>query len=261
MLPLRDAVRPAVLAFGLALAAAAPAAGDGATPIPPLQLVPTVEPSHSAVPEIAAVAGVALVGLSDHWMWQHTTGAGGRGAERLADFVRPLGTPSSLAPPLVLGFAAGTLFHRPELAHASVRMAGAIGFAGVTTEALKFVVGRSRPFQVLNGDSDDMRLFSGGTSFPSGHTTIAFAAAAALDRETGARWVPWVAYPLAGLVGWSRLHDEKHWMSDVAAGAAVGYFAANHAENFMRSNDGMARRFAPLVEAGRGVLIGARFRF
>ena len=77
------------------------------------------------------------------------------------------------------------------------------------------------------------RPFSGNTSFPSGHTTVAFATAAALARESRARWVPWVAYPVAALVGWSRLRDNRHWASDVVAGAAVGYGAAVATERFL----------------------------
>lgn len=245
----------------LLLCCAAPVlAEEPAVPaVPPL--APAIQSSHTAVPELAAIAGVALLGISDHWVWRQATGAGGTGGQRLADFVQPIGTPAVVLPPLVLGYAAGALFDRPGLSRASVRIAGAIGLAGVTTEALKLTVGRSRPFQVLNGDPDEMRMFSGGSSFPSGHATIAFAAATALDRETDSRWVPWLAYPIAGLVGWSRIHDEKHWLSDVAAGAAVGYFAANHAENFMRSSDPIGRRLSPILQVGRGMMVGARYRF
>jgi len=80
--------------------------------------------------------------------------------------------------------------------------------------------------------------FSGHDSFPSGHTTLAFAAAAALDRETRSRWVPALAYPLATLVAWSRLHDRQHWVSDVVGGAAIGFGVAWKAEDFQRGRGG-----------------------
>jgi len=228
--------------------------------LPSTRLAPV--PSASIVPALATLGGIGLLSLSDHYVWQHVTNAGGSGAQRLADFVRPIGTPTVVAPPLIAGFVGGLVFHRPDIEHASVRMAASIVFASTATELLKQVVGRSRPYQVLNGDPDEVRFLSGNTSFPSGHTTLAFAAAAAIDRETSARWVPWVVYPVAGLVGWSRIHDQMHWTSDVAAGAAVGYFATNAAESFLRS-DGMQRRFAPLIGVGGhgAPTVGVRFQF
>jgi len=62
-------------------------------------------------------------------------------------------------------------------------------------------------------------------SFPSGHTTSAFAVASVLAM--GYRDKPWVgiaSYTLASLVGLSRVNDTRHWTSDVVAGAALGSF-------------------------------------
>jgi membrane-associated phospholipid phosphatase len=67
-------------------------------------------------------------------------------------------------------------------------------------------------------------------SFPSGHSTAAFAFAAAVSSETQ-RWWPgtrWVIGPIlyggASLTGLSRIYDNAHWASDVMAGAALGTF-------------------------------------
>ena len=266
----------AALALLLTLGLGSPARADdsaAATATPP-QPAATLNPaagipsarldyahSPSLMPAVATLGGVALLGLSDHYVWQHATFAGGSGAQRVADFARPIGTPVVIGPVLAAGFLGGLALGKPELTHASARMAGSIAFAVATTQTLKIVAGRSRPGEVANGDPDEMRFFSGHQSFPSGHTTFAFAAATALDRETSARWVPWVAYPVAGLVGWSRIHDQMHWMSDVAAGAAVGYFATNAAENFLRSDNRVTRRFAPIIGVGKGVTVGARVQF
>jgi membrane-associated phospholipid phosphatase len=78
------------------------------------------------------------------------------------------------------------------------------------TEVLKVAVGRERP----NGEDNQ--------SFPSGHTSQAFAMASVAQQHYG--WkigVP--AYALAGLMGVSRIHEDKHWLSDVVAGAGLGY--------------------------------------
>jgi membrane-associated phospholipid phosphatase len=64
----------------------------------------------------------------------------------------------------------------------------------------------------------------GYQSFPSGHTAIAFTGAAILAKEYGKRypWIKWTGYGVATLVGLSRIANNRHWGSDVIAGAAVG---------------------------------------
>lgn len=61
-------------------------------------------------------------------------------------------------------------------------------------------------------------------SFPSGHTTMAFTGAAILAKEYGKRypWIKWTGYGVATLVGLSRIANNRHWGSDVIAGAALG---------------------------------------
>jgi len=81
--------------------------------------------------------------------------------------------------------------------------------AGYTT-LLKEVVHRERP----NGEDD--------LAFPSGHASNAFALAAVAERHYG--WKGGVpAYTLASLVAVSRLQRNKHYLSDVMAGATLGY--------------------------------------
>ena len=58
-------------------------------------------------------------------------------------------------------------------------------------------------------------------SFPSGHATTAFAVASVIERHFGYRLsVPMLA--VATYVGTSRLHDNRHFLSDVVFGAALG---------------------------------------
>jgi membrane-associated phospholipid phosphatase len=79
----------------------------------------------------------------------------------------------------------------------------------IITNLLKWSVGRERP----NKQST--------TSFPSGHTSGSFVVAATMDELYGFR-VGLPAYVIAGLVGIERIHDNKHWLTDVFAGAALG---------------------------------------
>lgn len=108
----------------------------------------------------------------------------------------------------------------------SVLLAGAI--TGVT----KMIAGRARPYKDT-ANSLNFGLLRGfqGTeyqSFPSGHTTAAFAFASIISAETshwwpGSRWVigP-IFYGGAALTGVSRIYNQDHWASDVVAGAAIG---------------------------------------
>jgi membrane-associated phospholipid phosphatase len=64
----------------------------------------------------------------------------------------------------------------------------------------------------------------GHGSFPSGHTIAAFSIATVVARRYGNhRWVPYAAYGMAALVGFSRLSLSAHFLSDVFMGGALGY--------------------------------------
>ena len=84
------------------------------------------------------------------------------------------------------------------------------------TQSLKYAVDRPRP----DGSSH---------SFPSGHTGTAFMAATMLHKEYGWRssWFSIGGYTVAAFTGISRLSNDRHWMSDVMAGAAVGIGAVH----------------------------------
>ncbi len=80
---------------------------------------------------------------------------------------------------------------------------------GVVTSAMKYTIRRRRP--------DSMSR----TSFPSGHTSGSFASATILQRTFG--WKAGIpAFAGASLVGASRLSENRHYLSDVIFGAAVG---------------------------------------
>ena len=86
-------------------------------------------------------------------------------------------------------------------------------FAGATATAGKVLLGRPRPDQSL--DADGYVPFSGQASMPSGHTTMAFALATSLSDDIHNRWASVGLYGLAASVGWSRVNDQRHWLSDV----------------------------------------------
>jgi membrane-associated phospholipid phosphatase len=97
-----------------------------------------------------------------------------------------------------------------------------IAAAGIVTPAIKDVVGRARPIYLL-GKHSFHPLNAGYQSFPSGHTTNAFAIASAIaTRYDDSRVVPAIAYGLATSVAVARVHDRVHFASDVIAGGLIG---------------------------------------
>jgi len=130
----------------------------------------------------------------------------------------------------------GRLAHKPNVADVGWHGTEAVILATAMTGILKGAVGRARPFVSNDTNPHDFRFGGGFTntdrqSFPSGHTTTAFAAAASVTSEVR-RLYPralWIVAPVmyggAALTGLSRMYHNKHWASDVVLGAAVGTFS------------------------------------
>ncbi len=101
-------------------------------------------------------------------------------------------------------------------------------YAEVVTGLLKIVIGRSRPY--MNEGSGRFRPFSvniDNNSFPSGHSTSAFALSTVLSRHANSVALKIIAYVPAALTLFSRIYQDKHWVSDELVGAAVGFFVGN----------------------------------
>lgn len=96
--------------------------------------------------------------------------------------------------------------------------AGSYLIGSLAQNITKFSVWRERP----NGS--DLQ-----TSFPSGHTFTAFTGAEILRREYGRDYpiIPIVGYTIATGVGFMRVYNNKHWASDVLAGAGLGILSAS----------------------------------
>ncbi len=126
----------------------------------------------------------------------------------------------------------------------------------VFSEAVAFATARPRP----TGSSNPFRFEFGNASFPSSHASQAFAVAAVFaDRYE--QPVPAIAYGLAGLVGVSRLILDKHWASDVAAGAVLGW-AIGKALSIRHSKPHRYLDFFPFadpVTQRYGLVVGKEF--
>jgi membrane-associated phospholipid phosphatase len=165
-------------------------------------------------------------------------------------------------------WALGRLLDRSTLADVGLHGAESIVVSVVGVNVVKMLVGRARP-AVSVETPNDIGLLRGITrgeeyrAFPSGHTATAFAAATALTaevirREPDARWVAGVPlYAAASLVGWSRMYDNRHWASDVVAGAGFGTVAGLAVVRYhhTRQGDRVDRWFlGASVDATRGIV-------
>ena len=108
-------------------------------------------------------------------------------------------------------YVMGRATNRPRMMNLGSDLIRAQLVAETMTIALKQVARRSRPE-------------GSGFSFPSGHTGVSFASATVLQRHFG--WKVGVpAYAVAGYVAASRVQMRRHYLSDVAFGAAFGIMA------------------------------------
>jgi membrane-associated phospholipid phosphatase len=109
-------------------------------------------------------------------------------------------------------FAIGRLTGNERLSDVSGKVMRAQILALAVTGAIKKTAQRERP------DRSDTR------SFPSGHTSVSFASATVLQRELG--WKVGIpSYAVASYVAAARIEKKKHFLSDVAFGAAIGILA------------------------------------
>jgi membrane-associated phospholipid phosphatase len=147
-------------------------------------------------------------------------------------------------------YAFGKLGGHKDVADLGWHGTEAVLIATGVTNILKGTLGRARPYVTGDTNPHDFsfgRGFGGGTrstnsagilygtgdyqSFPSGHTSTAFAAASAVTSEARRIWpksvwyVAPVMYGGATLVGLSRMYHNNHWASDVVLGAAIGTFS------------------------------------
>ena len=146
-------------------------------------------------------------------------------------------TPEQVA--LSLGtYAYGRLTDSPKVSHLGNDLLQAQLLTEMLVQPLKFATHRERP----DGSNHH--------SFPSGHAAITFAGATVLERHLGWR-KSLIGYSIASYVAASRLHDNRHYLSDVVFGAAVGSIAGrtvvHHASDYWA--------FTPVSVPGGGIAI------
>lgn len=136
---------------------------------------------------------------------------------------------------------------RHNLGDATGIYALSFGLMKASTEIVKSSTGRLRP----DGSSRN--------SFPSGHTATSFASAEFLMQEYKdvSPWIGYAGYLVAGTTGVLRLYNNRHWVSDVVAGAGfgiasakLGYFIYPHLKRAILGRKATNFSVVPLYQQG-----------
>ena len=157
-----------------------------------------------------------------------------------------LGSTQLLLPAAFATYLIGRRTGSSRVQHLGMDEIEALLIAEGIAEGVKLAVRRQRPPEL---DGTQSHTYS----FPSGHATLTFAAATVFQQHLGYRAaIP--TYLVASYVAMSRLHDNRHFASDVVFGAATGIMIGRtvtwHGRNFYAS--------PMLVPGGGGIMIAAR---
>jgi membrane-associated phospholipid phosphatase len=178
---------------------------------------------EDAVPWILVGAGTAALIASDHWTAHQLPNTVDQVA--ISSDVSRVGAGYTVLPITAGFYIGGAIAHNEKARETGILGGEAVLDALIVSEVFKVTMRRDRP---LDGDGKG-RFFQGGSSFPSGHSTVSWALASVVAHEYNENVLyPIAAYGLASLVSFSRLSGQNHFPSDIFAGAALGWFTGRY---------------------------------
>lgn len=249
----QEAVTRHILAAALFACLASGTVGAQAPSPPRDSLIPDRQLFHRSDLYVAgafAVGTIALLPADKHLtaLFRDEDLLASGSARKIGDAGTWLGGPG----PLLIGsamYVVGRVGRVPKMAELALHGSEAVVVGSLTATVIKGLVGRARPYATKDTNSRDFGFNRGWSnrdykSFPSGHATAAFSAAAAVVAETRAWWpgstvyVAPVMYGGATIIGMSRIYNDQHWASDVLMGAAIGTFAGLKVVRFNHTHAG-----------------------
>ena len=134
-------------------------------------------------------------------------------------FITNTAVPVSVVTPIII-YSVGLIKKDSTIKKQAIFIGETFLVSAFITVALKHSVKRERPFDTYS--DIDKETSAPGYSFPSGHTSLAFATATSLSMAYPKWYVIAPSFVWAGAVGYSRMHLGVHYPSDVLAGAIIG---------------------------------------
>ncbi|MGA9291995.1 MAG: phosphatase PAP2 family protein [Ignavibacteriaceae bacterium] len=125
-------------------------------------------------------------------------------------------------------YLTGKIIKNNDISETSRMILETLAYAGIITTVIKAGLGRARPY-TGNGAFDffNFKLNNDFISFPSGHSTTAFAVSSVLAAKINNIYASIALYGLAGLTLYQRIYSDNHWFSDTFAGAVISTVIGN----------------------------------
>jgi membrane-associated phospholipid phosphatase len=181
----------------------------------------------------AAVGGIGALMLLDEPVQRFSQKHRSKTTDDIAGFFRQEGEVPYYAGISLGVLGVGLVTGKPGIRRAGTRLVAAVALSAAEMFAMKHLVGRSRPnegvgafsFHPFTSLKDSAGVETRG-SMPSGHVTAAFAVATSLVDDIKSPFVKVLLYTAASGTAFSRINDNRHWLSDAGMGAVLGIFTA-----------------------------------
>jgi len=177
---------------------------------------------------LAAVSGTGLLFMAfdqeiQDWVQDRRTAS----SDRASSVFTVFGNGAALLGLSAAMYAAGEIGHNDGLRKTALLSLESLTTASLLVWVTKFIAGRARPYSgESSGNFHPFSLESEHWSLPSGHAAAAFSVATTIAMQSKSVFLDVAAYTMACLVGISRVHDNKHWASDVFLGSVLGHFVS-----------------------------------
>ena len=182
--------------------------------------------------------------------------------EKLMDVFEPFGNGAYTLPGLAAFYIFGHFNENEKAKRTTLIATESFLITGLYTTVLKYSFGRHRPRTGNSSTSfDGFSTNRNYNSFPSGHTSTAFAIATVVANQyEKTPYIKPISYGIAALTGLSRINYEAHWASDVFFGAALGYFTSKTLLRLHNNKKGQHFTIYPRADSrGGGIVLSKKF--
>lgn len=180
-----------------------------------------------------AVGGVVVLSLLDEPVQRATQKNRSNTLESFAAVLREQGSAAYYGGVSLGVLSVGLISGNDNIKRAGGRLVATLMASALVMQAGKMLIGRSRPNADVGAfdfhpfsTREDAKGVEQSESMPSGHVTAAFAVATSVVDDIHSTPVAIILYTWAAGAAFSRVYENRHWLSDTAMGAILGLTAA-----------------------------------